>query len=85
MELWVGGATHFWVKQEILKNTKENLPLDQFSSNFLQEGPINPIPSLKCSEMFCYVHIHINERLLFQIELMLNLSMLIYAVFHQKS
>ena len=37
----LAGMPIFTFIKEILKNTRENTPSDHFSSNFLQEGPIN--------------------------------------------
>ena len=46
--------------KEILKNTKENLSSNHFCSHFLQEGPINLIPSLKCC--ICTAFSRISEK-----------------------
>ena len=46
--LFFGGHTFWHIQRKCRKSTKENMSSDHNCYNFLQEGPINSIPSLDC-------------------------------------
>ena len=46
--LFFGGHPFWHIQRKYGKRTKENMSSDHNCYNFLQEGPINSIPSLDC-------------------------------------